>query len=100
MIKHIVFWTLKEHAEGCSKAENIVKVKDALQALRYKIPGEFPLEVGYNFDESMDVYDLALYAEFENKDGLKTYQQHPEHLKVVEFLKKVRDKRAVVDYEI
>ena len=31
MIKHIVMWKFKEEAEGCSKAENIAKVKAMLE---------------------------------------------------------------------
>ena len=100
MIKHIVCWTLKENAEGCSKVENIVKVKSALESLKEKIPEIKFMEVGLNFDTSLDAFDISLYIEFENKDDLKIYQNHPEHLKVIDFLRKVRDKRAVVDYEI
>jgi hypothetical protein len=100
MIKHIVCWTLKEQAEGCSKEVNIIKVKEALEALKDKIPSIVSLEIGINFDHSPEAYDIAMYAVFENEEGLKIYQQHPEHLKVIEFLRKVRDKRVVVDYKI
>jgi len=36
----------------------------------------------------------------ENYDEMKTYQIYPEHKKVAEFVAKVRDLRAAVDYEI
>ena len=100
MIKHIVCWTLKENAEGCIKAENILKVKSALELLKEKIPEIKFMEVGVNFDTSPDAFDISLYVEFENKDDLKIYQNHPGHIKVIDFLRKVRDKRTVVDYEI
>jgi len=99
MIKHIVLWTLKEQAEGGSKAENLLKVKSALEALKEKIPGIVFLEVGINFDPTPEAFDISIYAEFKNEEDLKVYQKHPEHLKVVELLKKVRDKKAVVDYK-
>jgi len=100
MIKHIVLWTFMEFAEGCNKTENLLKAKEALEALKEKIPEILSLEVGINFDASPDAFDLALYAEFGNKEGLHIYQNHPEHLKVVQFLRKVRDKRGVADYEV
>ena len=31
MIKHIVFWKLKDEAEGGTKAENIAKIKSMLE---------------------------------------------------------------------
>jgi hypothetical protein len=100
MIKHIVCWTFKENAEGCSRAENLEKAKLALRSLKEKIAVIRSLEVGLNFDTSAEAFDLALYAEFRNRSDLKTYQEHEEHLKVVQFLRKVRDKRVVADYEV
>lgn len=100
MIKHIVCWTLKENADGCTKKENLAKVKSALEALKGKIPVVRSLEIGLNFDSTPDAFDLSLYAEFNSKDDLKIYQEHPEHLAVVELLRRVRDKKVVVDYEM
>ena len=100
MIKHIVCWTMKENADGCSKKENMAKVKAALEALKGKIAVVRSLEIGLNFDHTPDAFDISLYAEFNSKDDLKVYQDHPEHLAVVELLRKVRDKKVVVDYEI
>lgn len=37
MIKHIVMWEFKDHAEGLTKEENISKVKSMLEALPEKI---------------------------------------------------------------
>jgi hypothetical protein len=100
MIKHIVLWAFKEQADGCAKAENIKKAKTALELLKEKIQEIQYMEIGENFDTSLDSFDLALYAEFKNRESLKVYQSHPEHLKVIDYLRKVRDKRTVVDYEI
>jgi hypothetical protein len=100
MIKHIVCWTIKEFAEGCSKKENLQKVKLSLENLKDKIPEIISLEVGENFDPSEDAYDVSLIIEFKNKEDLKIYQEHPEHIKVIQFLRKVRDKRILVDYEM
>jgi hypothetical protein len=44
-------------------------------------------------------YDVLLDTSFENLDDLSTYAGHPEHLKVVEYLKGYNKERSCVDYE-
>ena len=44
--------------------------------------------------------DMVLYSEFQSMDDLKAYAGHPEHLKVVEFVKPLVCERHVVDYEV
>jgi hypothetical protein len=100
MIKHIVLWKLKDHAEGSAKAQNALKVKAMLEEMRGKIPGMHKLEVGVNFETSDAASDISLYAEFDSRESLEGYQNHPLHLKVKEFLPKIRTERRVVDYEV
>lgn len=100
MVKHIVFWTLKPYAEGRPAAENALEVKARLESLRGRIPGLLFLEVGIDFGHGEMSADIALYSEFTDRDSLKGYQEHPEHLAVVDFLRRVRDQRIVVDYEV
>lgn len=96
MVKHIVLWTF--HNNQGEKDENLKLAKKMLEGLKEKVPGIVKMEVGINLNPTPEAYDLALYSEFESQQALDGYQAHPEHLKAVEFLKKVRDKRAVVDY--
>lgn len=98
MIKHIVLWKLKDDAEGANKDQNAAKMKTDLEALKHKIPQIKHIEVGVNFIASDAAYDVALYAEFADEQDLDIYQKHPEHLKAAEFVAKVRQSRAVVDY--
>jgi hypothetical protein len=42
----------------------------------------------------------VLSTEFDDRAALVAYQQHPEHVTVVEFLRKVQSARMVVDYEL
>ncbi len=100
MIKHIVMWRLKEEAEGATKAENIQKMKEMLLALPGVISEIIRLEVGINSLASPAAYDVVLYSEFANFDGLNAYQIHPEHEKCKDFIGKITCDRAVVDYEI
>ena len=56
--------------------------------------------MGVNFGNSDAAYDLALCSEFESKEDLYSYQKHPEHVKVADFVKKVCENRVVSDYVI
>jgi hypothetical protein len=98
MIKHIVMWKLKDFAEGCSREENAKKIKSMLEALRGKIDQIRYLEVGINVNKSEMAFDAVLITEFEDEKKLEEYKKHPEHVKVSEFVSKVRVDRKVVDY--
>ncbi|HNW98449.1 MAG TPA: Dabb family protein [Bacteroidales bacterium] len=100
MVKHIVFWTFHETAEGRSKEENIQLAINGLEGLKNKIPSVRKLETGINITHRDGAFDLALYCEFENISGLKEYQEHPEHIKIIQLLKNIRNKRVYIDYEI
>lgn len=93
-------WKLKDFAEGKTKEENAKEVKRLLEDLSGKIPGLRSIEVGINIETSKQAYDVVLYSEFDSLNDLNAYQKHPEHLKVGEFVGKVRDARTVVDYEV
>lgn len=99
MIKHIVMWKLKDEAEGRGKGENASQMKVRLEALKASIPGILELEVGLQSEANEAAFDLALYSVFKDKAALAAYTGHPEHLKVVEFVRKVVTDRKVVDYE-
>lgn len=96
MIVHIVMFSFKKE----NKKENIEKIKAQLEALVDKIDVLKSMEVGVNFTDSPRAFDMSLYSTFEDKDGLKIYATHDEHLKVLEFIKEVVKETKVVDYEI
>ncbi len=101
MIKHIVFFKLAEQAEGKTKAENAAIIKRDLESLYGVIPELKKIEVGINHPETPSSnFDICLYCEFDNLADLDIYQNHPEHLKVVAYIAKVRTDRACVDYEV
>jgi hypothetical protein len=100
MIKHIVFWKLKDEAEGASKAENARKMKAKLEALAGRIPTLKHIEVGLNFEPSDAAADVVLYSEFTSKADLDAYQTHPEHVAAGAFVRSVVMERRVADYEI
>jgi len=100
MVKHIVFWKLKPHAEGASAADNAARIKLGLEALVGKIPGLVQAEVGVDFNRSDAAWDLALYSVFSDRAALEAYQRHPTHNVVADFIARVRADRVVVDYEV
>jgi|LauGreSuBDMM15SN_2_FD.fasta_scaffold201638_2 hypothetical protein len=100
MIKHIVFWKLKEQANGLNKAENAAAIKQNLEALNGQIKGLIHLEVGLDFLGSAESADLVLYSEFESKEALEFYASHPLHKAVMPFIAESRSERRVVDYEV
>ena len=99
MVKHIVFWKLKDEANGMSKLENAISIKQKLEDLNGKIEGCIKLEVGFDFLRSAESADVVLYSEFENKEALDFYANHPLHKAVMPFIAEARSERRVVDYE-
>ncbi len=98
MVKHIVMWTIKE-AEGRSRQENIKLVKSELDALPVVIPQIVDYEVGINSIESDAAFDIVLISSFKSWEDLETYKNNPVHVEVADLVAKVRDKRAVVDFQ-
>ncbi len=99
MVKHIVFWKLKEEANGMSKAENAAAIKQKLEDLNGKIEGCIKLEVGFDFLHSAESVDVVLYSEFESKEALAFYANHPLHKAIMPFIAEARSERRVVDYK-
>jgi hypothetical protein len=99
MIKHLVFWKLKDRPHGLSKEECIHVIQTRMHALRGKIPGLLAIEVGADVSCNANSSDLALYSEFENAQALAVYQAHPLHQAIVPYVAEAATERRVVDYE-
>ena len=100
MIKHIVMWQLKDHAEGADKATNAIKMKALLDACADIVPGILKLEVAIAQAGLEATYDVILYSEFESVAALDAYQNHPQHLALKPFVGAVRLARQCMDYEV
>jgi hypothetical protein len=100
MIKHIVLWKIKDSYEGRSKKELIINLKAMLDNLKLVIPEIKNIEVGANLSTSLSALDMALYSEFETEEGLNSYRNHPEHKKVVDYLKNIALAGYIVDYKV
>ncbi|MBG7619861.1 Dabb family protein [Herbaspirillum sp. AP02] len=100
MIKHIVMWKLKDHAEGADKATNLLKMKQLLDSCADVVPGILKFEAVLAQPGLEASYDVVLYSEFESKAALDAYQDHPDHIAIKPFIGAVREARQCMDYEI
>jgi quinol monooxygenase YgiN len=100
MIKHIVMWKLKDHAEGADRAANAVEMKRRLDACSNVVPGILKFEVMLAQPGLEATYDVVLYSEFADKAALEAYASHPTHKALVPFIGAVREARQCMDYEI
>ena len=91
---------LKDYDNKTRKLENALKLKKAIEDLNVYIDELKFIEVGLNFNEKPSAYDLVLTSTFEAETDLDIYRLHPEHKKLMVFLKTVTSESAVVDYEI
>lgn len=100
MIRHVVMWKFKSEAEGKTREENMVMVREGLLALLPIIPQLKKMEIGFDISHTQMSMDLMLLTEFESVADLKVYAEHPEHLKVSSYVCKVIETRVVLDAEI
>ena len=94
MIRHVVMLKTETKDLDLSKEirDKILSLKDKIDIIRY-------YQVGINFSDEDRAYDLVLIGDFDSKEDLKHYATHPEHLKVISFLKSKKVISKVVDFE-
>lgn len=100
MVKHIVMWKLKDHAEGAGKAANAAKMKRLLDGCANLVPGTLEFEVAVAEPGLEATYDVVLYSAFTDRAALAAYQEHPEHVALKPFIGAVRFERQCMDYEV
>ena len=99
MIRHIVMWQVR----GDTAQEKRIsgeRVKEAFEGLRGRIPGMCHLEIGIDTSTVDYACDVVLVSDFESREALDAYANHPEHLRVRQQLGDVRTARHQVDYEV
>ena len=99
MIKHVVMWTVKD-TDAASRKDNVEQLKAMLDGLVGTIPEVLSVETGINELEGNGAMDVVLICSFDTWEDLDSYQKHPEHLKVAEFVKQIRVERRAVDYTV
>lgn len=95
MLRHIVMIKFNERED---LQENSKYLKNLLMGLEDSINSLNKMEVGINFSTRPTAHDIVLIADFDNEAALDEYRVHPEHVKVLDFLKEKGVQATVVDY--
>ena len=93
MVKHIVLYTLKENVD---KEEAVALIASKLEPLVGVIPGLKHMEVR----RAHQGLDYALYSEFESREALAAYAEHPAHLEAKSHFWHLLDTRYSADYDV
>lgn len=94
MVKHIVAYTFKE---GVDKDASVELIGSLLEPLVGKIPGLVAMEIRSCFQGGMD---YCLYSEFDSRQALVDYAEHPLHLAAKEQFFHLLSSRVAADYEV
>ena len=97
MIKHVVLWKIKDPSQ---KPAHASAVKRALESLRGHIPGMLSIEVGIDIGYDAQADDVVLYAEFEDRDALDGYQNHPLHQDAKAIVSVLTTGRRAIDWTV
>ena len=100
MLKHIVFWKLKDEVDGLERSAVAEKIKGMLEALDGKVPGLLSIHVGIDVSKSAQSADIVLLSEFPDQAALDGYQVHPLHEACRAFIGKAASERRVVDFKV
>jgi len=92
-VRHIVMWRVRGDTPEQRQAARL-KVKAAFESLR----GMTHMEIGLDISEVDYACDVVLVTEFSRLEDLKSYADHPEHLRVRAELGDLRITRHQVDY--
>ncbi|MNO18885.1 Stress responsive A/B Barrel Domain protein [compost metagenome] len=95
MIKHIVFFKLKDRAP-----EKVQETVAVLRNMEGRIPQLVSIEVGADIIHSERSFDIALVTVVASLDDLQAYQVHPAHKEVIAHINEVKEVSFAVDYEI
>jgi len=79
--------------------EILAKASALLRGLQGKVPELRSIEVGLDVLHSGRSYDLALITRFDSLADMQRYQDHPEHVAVLQYLRTVLAASVAVDYE-
>jgi len=86
VVEHVVLFKAKEDAEK----DALKKMMDGLWSLQYRIPNVLYIDVGevMEGEKHSEGYTHVLFVRLRDKEALKAYADHPQHLEVVEDLVK------------
>lgn len=100
MVRHVVWWTLKDNVDGKSAAEYARAIVEASSVLK-GIPGVLSCEVSCKIEPTSNVpAQLALTSTHENAEALAAYQVDPVHVEFAGKIKAAALTRGCLDFEV
>lgn len=99
MIKHIVLWKINKDGTQEDRQKTLEEFHDKVEYLKTIIPEIKEARVALSYNGG-DAFHLCIDSIFENDEELQTYINHPEHLKVREWLNSVAYDKTSFDYVI
>ena len=90
-------WRFCDELDGMNKEEIMDVIEKKFAHLKDVIPEIRSMSVERDVLRSARSFDMIYLTEFESLEALESYRVHPEHIKVAEFIAKVRVAQAVTD---
>ncbi len=98
MIRHIVWWTLKEHANGRTRDENAMHILKS-SAMLHGLPSLRSIEVSSKVEGSTTVpAHVVLTTTHDNIEDLQAYANDPVHLEFAGMVKELVSSRNAIDF--
>ena len=97
MIRHTIMWRFCDELDRMNKEEIMDVIEKKFAQLKDVIPEIRSMSVERDVLRSARSFDMIYLTEFESLEALESYRVHPEHIKVAEFIAKVRVAQAVTD---
>ena len=99
MVKHIVFWRMKEEANGNDAETNIKIAVEKLDAVAKQFPKLKSITHHTSIFRGRHYWDYVEEMVFEDLDALKEWANFEPHKELHDFVESIRNERAAVDYE-
>jgi hypothetical protein len=94
MLRHFVFI---RYARGTSEG-HVAEFCRRMLALRESIPAIRTLEIGRDILHEARSWDLILIMGFDSVEALRSYQQHPLHVQLMQFNQPQVEEVGAVDF--
>lgn len=95
ILRHVFMWSVKPEFDGGAVLAELSTLPSLVPGLLSWSIGE---HVGNELHSSGSRYDYAIVCDFAGKAELDEYQNHPEHLAVVDRVLATYQEWAVVDF--
>lgn len=97
MIRHIIMWKFVDECEGMNKEQIMNELTERFIQLKKTIPEIKYMSVEKDVIRSERSFDMIYITEFDSLETLEVYRVHPEHVKIAEFIGKIRTAQAITD---